>query len=107
MEFKTASEQRQVSNEEIRGILFDIHKNISRIMEVLGVEQSTHFRMLCPHWRPGNVYVCLVEIEEKLVPRPDCFVFYPKSEKCAIHNEALEPYFFFLTGEHRKGMLYN
>ena len=97
----------QVSNDEIRAILFEIHKDIARKAEVLSMEQSKTFRILCPHWRPGDEYVCLVEIGQKLDPRPDCFVFYPILEKCAIHNKALEPYFFFLTGEHQKGMLYN
>ena len=101
---KQELKKAQVSNDEISAILFEIHKDISRKMEVLGMKQSKSFRMLCPHWRPGDEYVCLVEIEEKPDPRPANFLFYPKSEKCAIHNKALGPHLFNMTGEHWKGI---
>ena len=101
---KQELDKRQVSNDEILAVLFDIHKEIARKMNVLDVEPCKSFRMLCPHWRPGDEYVCLVEIEEIPEPQTDNFAFYPKFEKCAIHNKALQPSLFFMTGEHRKGM---
>ena len=103
---KQEMNQGPVLNNEIRAILFDIHKNITRKMVILGVEHSTHFRMLCPHWRPGDEFVCLVEIEQKPDPRSDRsnFVFYPKSEECVIHNKALESHLFYVMGESSKGI---
>ena len=91
-------------NDEIRAFLFDIHKEMARKMETLGVSRSKVFRILCPHWRPGDEYVCLVEIAEKLDPRPDNCVFHPTSERCAIHKETLEQYLFLSTGEFGKGI---
>ena len=104
---KQELDKRLVSDDEILAVLFDIHKEIARKMKVLDVEPCKSFRMLCPHWRPGDVYVCLVEIEEKPEPQTDNFAFYPKFEKCAIHNKALQPSLFFMTGEHRKGMFHD
>ena len=103
---KQELKKEQVSNDEISAILCEIHKDIARKMEVLDMKQSKSFRMLCPYWRPGDEYVCLVEIKQKLDPRSDKsnFVFYPKSEKCMIHNKALEPHLFYINREHRKGM---
>ena len=101
---KQELDKEQVSNDEIRGILFDMHKDIARNMEVLGIEQSKNFLMICPYWRPGDEFLCLIEIEQKPDGRPDNFVFYPTSEKCAIHNKTLGPRLFYANGEHRKGM---
>ena len=101
---KQELDKKLVSDDEILAVLFDIHKEIARKMKVLDVEPCKSFRMICPHWRPGDEYVCLVEIEEKPEPQTDNFAFYPKFEKCAIHNKALQPSLFFMTGEHRKGM---
>ena len=72
-------------------------------MEVLGVKQCKNFRMICPHWRPGDEYLCLVEIEEKMEPWTDNFKFHPKYDKCAVHNKVLGRRFFFVTDENLKG----
>ena len=70
-----------ITNDEIRAFLIDIHKEMSRNMETLGVARSKVFRMLCPHWKPGDEFVCLVEIEEKPESQPDDFVFHPISDR--------------------------
>ena len=103
---KQELDKGQVSNDEIRAIVSDIHKYIAKNMEILGIEQSRTFRMLCPHWRPGDEFVCLVEMVQKSEPSTDrsTFVFYPKSEKCAIHNKTLEPRLFLRMDEYRKGV---
>ena len=100
---KQELDKGQVSNDEIRRVLFDIRKEIARKMKALDVEQNTRFRVLCPHWRPGDEFVCLVEIEEKPEPQTNN-LFYPKSEKCTFHNKALETCLFYVNGEHQKGM---
>ena len=88
-----------ISNDGIRAFLLDIHKDMARKMETLGVTQSKVFRILCPHWTPGDEHLCLVEIEEQTQKRPDNFVFRPISDRCAIHKKVLEP-FVFSTTEH-------
>ena len=99
---KEKLDKGEISNHDIRGFLFDIRKEVARMMEVLGVEQSRNFQMLCPHWRPDDEYTCLVEIEEETDYAP--VVFYPKSDKCVIHNKVLEPRLFLRKGEYREGM---
>ena len=96
---KEKLDKGKVSNDEIRTILFDIRKKIARKMVALGIQQSKTFRMLCPHWRPGDEYLCLVEIEEVMEPQPDNFIFQPKYNKCAVHNKMLDPRLFFVTDE--------
>ena len=93
----------KISNDEIRALLFDIHKEIARKAEVLWIQQSKNFRVLCPHWRPGDDFLCLVEIEEKMEPRSDNVRFHPKYDKCAVHNKVLDPPLFFVTREYQKG----
>ena len=97
----------QVSNDDIRNFLYDIQTEIAKKMVILGVKKSTNFRMLCPRWRPGDEYVCLVEIEEEQDLRTHNFVFYSKSKKCAIHNKALGSRIFRRTGEHQTGITTN
>ena len=94
----------RITNDEIRAFLFDIHKDMARKMETLGVTQSKVFRILCPHWRAGDEFLCLVEIEEQTEKQPDNFVFHPISDRCAIHKKALEPSLFSSTGEYHKGI---
>ena len=93
-----------ISNDDIRVFLFDIHKEIARKMETLGVNRSKVFRILCPHWKPGDECLCLVEFERQTEKRPDNFVFHPISNRCAIHKKMLEPSSFLSTGEFRKGI---
>ena len=76
---------------------------MARKMETLGVTQSKVFRILCPHWRPGDERLCLVEIEEQTQKRTDNFVFRPISDRCAIHKKVLEPFVFSTTGHVRIG----
>ena len=101
---KQELDKGQVSNDEIRGILFDIHKDIARKMEVLGVERSKKFWILCPYWRSVDKYVCLVEVKEQMEIVPDNLLFYPRSKRCAIHGKALEPRLFLMTEVYQKGM---
>ena len=85
-------------NDDIRAFLLDIHKEMARKMETLGVPQSKVFRMLCPHRRPGDGCLCLVEIEEQTGKQPDDFVFHPISDRCAIHKKTLKSSLFSSTG---------
>ena len=93
-----------ISNDGIRAFLLDIHKDMARKMETLGVTQSKVFQILCPHWRPGDERLCLVEIEEQTQKRSDNFVFHPISQRCAIHKKVLDPFVFLSTGQARIGM---
>ena len=97
-------DKEHISNDEMRAFLLDIHKEMARMMETLGVTQSKVFRILCPHWRPGDEFLCLVEIEEQTEKRPDNFVFHPLSQRCAIHKKVLEPFVFLSTGQAQIGM---
>ena len=102
---KQELDKGQIPKHELRTILFDIHKQITRKMEGLGVEQSKNFRILCPHWRPGDEYFCLVEMENKAeAHRPDNILFHHKYDRCAVHNKVLDPCLFFPTDENREGM---
>ena len=92
-----------ISNDDIRAFLLDIHKEIARKMETLGVDRSKVFRILCPHWRPGDECLCLVEIKEQTEKQPDNFVFHPISQRCAIHKKVLEPFVILSTEQARIG----
>ena len=101
---KEKLDKGQVSNDQIRAFLFGIHKEIARKAEVLGIEQSRNFRILCPHWKPGDEHLCLIDIEEKTEARSDNVIYHPKYDRCAMHNEVLDPHLFFVTDQYRKGM---
>ena len=102
--YTSIQELNKGQSDEIRTILLDIHKEMARKMETLGVVRSKVFRILCPHWKPGDECLCLVEFEEQTEKRPDNYVFHPISQRCAIHKKVLEPFVFLSTGQARIGM---
>ena len=101
---KEKLDKEEATNDEIREFILGIRREIERKTDVLGVKQSGNFQIVCPHWRRGDEYLCLVEMEEKMEPALENVLFCPVSARCVMHKKALEPFLRLSTGNLRKGI---
>ena len=88
-----------LSNNEARELILKAHTTVSQCLKLLALTSSAGFKMLCPHWSPGEEYLCLVTVGEKENIPLDGPVFFAKSNKCTIHKKVLESGHFPWTRE--------
>ena len=88
-----------LSINEARNIIARAHKTTSKCMKIAGLTQKGSFKMLCPHWNPGEEYVCLVTVDEKREVPQNMPIFFANTEACTMHRKELEPYHFPWTEE--------
>ena len=89
----------QLSNNEARELVLNTHSAVGRCLKSLSLTINAEIKMLCPHWSPGEEYICLVTVGEKEEVPPNNPIFFAKINKCTIHKKVLEPGHFFWTRE--------
>ena len=84
---------------DARNLITRAHKTIAKCMKVAGLTQKGSFKMLCPHWNPGEEYVCLVTVDEKKEVPQKMPIFSSLTKNCTMHRKGLEPGHFPWTKE--------
>ena len=98
--FREKLDDGYLSINEARTLITRAHKATSKCMKIAGLTQKGSFKMLCPHWNPGEEYVCLVTVDEKKEVPQNMPIFYCLIKKCTMHRKELEPGHFPWTKEH-------
>ena len=88
-----------LSINEARDLTVSAHRTIGKCMKISGLSQKGYFKMLCPHWSPGEEYVCLITVEEKEEVLQYIPTYFSKTEKCTMHKKELESVHFPWTKE--------
>ena len=88
-----------LSNNEARELILKAHMTVSQCLKLLALTSSADFKMLCPHWSPGEEYLCLVTVGKKENIPLDGPIFFAKSNQCTIHKKVLESGHFPWTRE--------
>ena len=83
-----------LSINEARTLIARAHKTTAKGAKMAGLNQKENFKMLCPHWNPGEEYVCLVTVDEKKEVPQNMPIFSTHTKKCTIHKQDLEPVHF-------------
>ena len=88
-----------LSINEARDLIVIVHRAVNKCMKICGLTQKGDFKMLCPHWSPGEEYICLVTVEEKEEIQQNITVFFSNIKECTMHKKELEPGHFPWTKE--------
>ena len=88
-----------ISINAARDLLVRTHRTVDKCTKVSGLIQKGDFKMLCPHWSPGEEYICLVTVSEKEEVPQGMPVFFSKTKQCTMHEKELESGHFPWTKE--------
>ena len=88
-----------ISINDARDLLVRTHRTVDKCTKVSGLIQKGDFKMLCPHWSPGEEYICLVTLSEKEEVAQGMPVFFSKTKQCTMHEKELESGHFPWTKE--------
>ena len=89
--FREKLDDGYLSVNEARTLITKAHKTTSKCMKIAGLTQKGSFKMLCPHWNPGEKYVCLVTVDEKKEVPQNMPIFLSYTKKCTMHRKELKP----------------
>ena len=97
--FREKLDDGYLSINEARNTIARAHKTTAECMKKTGLTQKGSFKMLCPHWNPGEEYICLVTIDEKKEVLQNMPIFLSHTKMCTMHRKELEPGHFPWTKE--------
>ena len=97
--FREKLDDGYLSITDARNLITRTHRTIAECTKRTGLTQKGSFKMLCPHWNPGEEYACLVTVDEKKKVPQNMPIFFSTRQRCAMHRKEIEPGHFPWTKE--------